>query len=140
LSGEEVTMSRSSMECAAAVRFATALHVLFAAVVTPLSAATNAPLFALNGWQFHEYNIPKLEEAVRKAPSYGVNFLIFSHGFFWSTEGFLASIDDLDPQHPPAYPNDLQHGDDFMLRRGWQSDLRHISDLATERIASRDAA
>jgi hypothetical protein len=47
----------------------------------------------MNGWQFHEYNMPKLEEAVRRAPEYGVNFLIFSHGWFWSTEGFLASCD-----------------------------------------------
>src|SRR4051794_21595775 len=83
------------------------------------AASTNAPLFALNGWQFHEYNVPKLEEAVRKAPEYGVNFLIFSHGFFWSPEGFLASTDDVDPQHPPAYLKELQLGDDFTIRRGW---------------------
>src|ERR1043166_3856046 len=91
-----------------------------------ISAATNTSPFTLNGWQFHEYNVPKLEEAVRKAPEYGVNFFIFSHGFFWSTEGFLASTDDLDPKNPPARLQELQLGDDFALRRGWQSDLRHI--------------
>ncbi|HZS06289.1 MAG TPA: hypothetical protein VFD58_15715 [Blastocatellia bacterium] len=35
--------------------------------------------FTMNGWQFHECNVPKLAEAVRKAPEYGVNFFIFSH-------------------------------------------------------------
>ncbi|MDQ3623836.1 MAG: hypothetical protein M3463_15320 [Verrucomicrobiota bacterium] len=53
-------------------------------------AADTSP-FAFNGWQFHDYNMPKLEEAVRRAPEYGVNFLIFSHEFFRSPEGFLAS-------------------------------------------------
>src|SRR3954468_23785533 len=51
--------------------------------------------FSMNGWQFHEYNVPKLEEAVEKAPGYGVNFFIFSHGWFRSVEGFLASTDEL---------------------------------------------
>src|ERR1044072_1361369 len=87
----------------------------------PRAVAAEPAPFQLNGWQFHDYNMPKLEEAVRRAPEYGVNFLIFSHGFFWSTEGFLASSDDLDVKHPPAYLNDLQPGDDFMLRRGMKS-------------------
>ncbi len=86
--------------------------------------------FSLIGWQFHEYNIPKLEEAVRKAPQYGVNFFIFSHEFFWSTEGFLASDDSIDPKHPPAYLNDIKLGDETKFIRGWQKDLRHIGDLA----------
>jgi len=92
--------------------------------------------FALNGWQFHDYNIPKLEEAVRRAPEYGVNFLIFSHEFFRSTEGFLASADDLDPQNPPAYLQDLKLGGAFKLHRGWHGDMRKIAALATERKIS----
>ena len=47
--------------------------------------------FAMNGWQFHERNVPKLAEAVRKAPEYGVNFFIFSHEFFDHVEEFLNS-------------------------------------------------
>ncbi|MGH7957315.1 MAG: hypothetical protein ACREH8_09905 [Opitutaceae bacterium] len=95
-------------------------------------AADTTP-FALNGWQFHDYNIPKLEEAVLRAPEYGVNFLIFSHEFFRSTEGFLASADDLDPQNPPAYLQDLKLGGAFQLHRGWHGDMRKIAALATER-------
>jgi hypothetical protein len=33
--------------------------------------------FIMNGWQFHERDLPKLAEAVKKAPEYGVNFFIF---------------------------------------------------------------
>src|SRR4051812_33110080 len=84
-------------------KFAAGILLFVALIIVSFStkADTNAPLFAMNGWQFHEYNIPKLEEAVRRAPEYGVNFLIFSHGFYWSPEGFLASTDDLDPTNPP---------------------------------------
>ncbi|MGH7957552.1 MAG: hypothetical protein ACREH8_11155, partial [Opitutaceae bacterium] len=95
-------------------------------------AADSSP-FALNGWQFHDYNMPKLEEAVRRAPDYGVNFFIFSHHFFWSPEAFLASSDDLDPKNPPAYLNDLKLGGEFELRKGWHGDMRKIAAMATER-------
>ena len=54
----------------------------------------------MNGWQFHEFNLPKLEDAIRRARGYGVNFLIFSHEFFRSVEGFLASDDDAQPDRP----------------------------------------
>lgn len=47
--------------------------------------------FQINGWQLHEYNIPRLEEAIKRAPSYGVNTLVFSHELFRSVEGFLNS-------------------------------------------------
>ena len=105
----------------------------------PSAAPTHAPVavqqlpkpFSMIGWQLHDYNLPKLEEAVRRAPQYGVNFLIFSHGFFWSTEGFLASDDAVDPQHLPAYLNDIKLGDETRFIRGWQKDLKHIGDLAT---------
>jgi hypothetical protein len=108
------------------------LPALVCAVLPRASAAEPTP-FQLNGWQFHDYNMPKLEEAVRRAPDYGVNFLIFSHGFFRSAEGFLASSDDLDVKNPPAYLKDLQPGEYFELHRGWQSDLRKIGALAKER-------
>ena len=119
-------------------RFMERLHLrcvlpLVALVATACAAQAAPSPFTLNGWQFHEYDMPKLEEAVRKAPEYGVNFFIFSHGFFWSPEGFLASTDDLDPRNPPAYLNELQLGDEFTLRRGWQSDMRRIGDMATGR-------
>lgn len=110
--------------------------LLFASACALLShalAADPQSPFQLNGWQFHDYNMPKLEEAVRRAPDYGVNFLIFSHGFFWSPEGFLASTDDLDVKHPPAYLADLKLGDEFELRRGWQGDMRKIAAMAKER-------
>ena len=50
--------------------------------------------FQMNGWQFHEYDLPKLEEAIHEAPDYGVNFFVFSHRLFRSVEGFLLSGDD----------------------------------------------
>gem|GEM_PF-1304871 len=94
------------------------------------AAATNASPFAMNGWQFHDYDIPKLEEAVKRAPAYGVNFFIFSHDFFRSVEGFLASTDDVAPTNPPAWVNDLHRPEYFRIIPHWQSDLRHIGDLA----------
>jgi hypothetical protein len=105
---------------------------LLASTTLSLAAATSSP-FAMNGWQFHDYNMPKLEEAVRKAPEYGVNFFIFSHGFFWSPEGFIASSDDLDPKNPPAYLNDLKLGDEFELHKGWHGDMKKIAAMAAER-------
>jgi hypothetical protein len=110
----------------------TCVLILCASWVVVAAQTAKSP-FLLNGWQFHEYNMPKLEEAVRKAPEYGVNFFIFSHGFFWSPEGFLASSDDLDPKNPPAYLKDLRLGDEFELHPGWHSDMRKIGDMATER-------
>ena len=68
---------------------------VFVCAASSLAAEPAKTPFTMNGWQFHEYSIPKLEEAVRRAPDYGVNFFIFSHGWFWSTEGFLASRKNL---------------------------------------------
>src|SRR5262245_43350033 len=96
------------------------------------SATLAASPFVMNGWQLHEYNIPRLEEAVRNAPKYNVNFLIFSHEFFRSVEGFLASTDDADPKNPPAWTKELHTPEYFRIIPGWQSDLRHIGDLATQ--------
>jgi len=94
--------------------------------------AAPAP-FSMNGWQLHEYNMPKLEEAVRRAPDYGVNFLILSHEFFRSVEGFLASTDDADPANPPAWVKDLHTPEYFRIIPGWRTDLRRIGDLATSK-------
>jgi hypothetical protein len=115
------------------------LPLLSVLLVTATGAATAmaAPSkpapgpFTMNGWQLHEYNVPKLEEAVRRAPDYGVNFLIFSHELFRSVEGFLASTDDADPANPPAYVKNLYTPEYFRILPGWQSDLRHLGDLAT---------
>ncbi len=61
--------------------------VLISALSPWLQAApASSPPFTMNGWQFHDYNLPKLEEAVQQAPSYGVNFFIFSHEWFRSVE------------------------------------------------------
>ena len=109
-------------------------HLLpFVFLAVPAAAATRpAPApFTMNGWQLHEYNMPKLEEAVKRAPDYGVNFLILSHEFFRSVEGFLASTDDVDPKNPPAYVKDLHTPEYFRIIPGWQSDLRRIGELAT---------
>ena len=63
--------------------------------VLPALAALPASLFAaspftMTGWQFHARDVPKVSEAIRKAPEYGVNFFIFSHGLFDHIEPFLA--------------------------------------------------
>lgn len=84
----------------------------------------------MNGWQLHDYNMPKLEMAVRRAPDYGVNFIILSHKFFRSVEGFLASDGSLDPAHPPANVKELHKGSHFELIPGWQADVCHIGELA----------
>lgn len=98
-------------------------------------AAKPAP-FAMNGWQFHDYNMPKLEEAIRRAPGYGVNFVIFSHDLFRSVEGFLASDDDADPNQPAPALDELRKGEYFRVIPGWKSDLRRLGALAaTHRIA-----
>jgi hypothetical protein len=112
------------------MRSVVAIFGLLAALVSqPARAATP---FTMNGWQFHEYNLPKLEEAVRRAPQYGVNFLIFSHELFRSVEGFLASDDTADPAHPTAHVRELDTGENFRIIPGWQSDLRRLGALATQ--------
>src|SRR5580700_9134891 len=79
-------------------RLVFAFILLSLSALFPAAAAdTNTSPFTMNGWQLHDYNMPKLEEAVNRAPEYGVNFLIFSHEFFRSVEGFLASTDDANP-------------------------------------------
>ena len=100
------------------------------------AAAEASPPFAMRGWQLHEYSMPRLEEAVRRAPGYGVNFLIFSHELFRSVEGFLASDDDLDPVNPPVRIKELKTGSHFELHPGWQHDIRRLGDLAAAKHLS----
>jgi hypothetical protein len=111
-----------------------AVFLFLASACVALHAAPPPPAkgqpFPLNGWQLHEYDLPKLEEAIKRAPDYGVNFFIFSHEFFRSVEGFLASTDDLNPRQPPAYLKDLYTPEYFRLIPGWQSDVRRMGDLA----------
>jgi len=45
--------------------------------------------FTMLGWQFHARNVPRVSEAIRKAPEYGVNFFIFSHALFDHVDPFL---------------------------------------------------
>jgi hypothetical protein len=113
-----------------ALALATGLLAARAPGAPPAAPPRSAP-FALNGWQFHEFNLPKLEDAVRRARGYGVNFLVFSHEFFRSVEGFLASDDDADPKNPPARVRDLKRGENFRIIPGWKTDLRRIGELAS---------
>lgn len=100
---------------------------------TPASAAPSQPGFEIVGWQFHEYDVPKVAEAIRRAPAYGVNTVIFSHELFRSVEGFLASGPALDPARPPAHLADLRAPRHFKLVPGWQADINHLGALAAER-------
>lgn len=88
--------------------------------------------FTMNGWQFHEYNIPKLEEAISKAKSYGVNFFIFSHNLFRSVEGFLVSDENLNPNQKFPHLSKLYASADNHTKPhpNWQKDLKYVASLA----------
>ena len=111
---------------------ACAVVAAWALAGTGSAVRAEAPVFAFNGWQLHDFNLPKLEEAIKRAPSYGVNFLIFSHDLFRSVEGFLASDDEADPSHPPESVSGLRRGENFRIIPGWKSDLRRLGDLAAQ--------
>ncbi len=100
--------------------------------LAPLANAADHSPFHMNGWQFHEYDITKLEEAIRKAPNYGVNFFIFSHSFFRSVEGFLLSGDDFDPERVRNLPHlaELYRSGHTKPHAGWQKNVRHVGSLA----------
>jgi len=77
-------------------------RILPTAVLALLAASSSAGAeaagggrgpFTINGWQFHERNVPKVAEAIARAPEYGVNTFIFSHGLFDHVEEFLASAE-----------------------------------------------
>jgi len=88
----------------------------------------------MNGWQLHEYDMPKLEEAIGKAPEYGVNFLIFSHDLFRSVEGFLASGDNFDSVATPQLPQltQLYSSSHTQPHAGWQKNVLRLGLLATD--------
>jgi hypothetical protein len=106
---------------------------MIAPLLLALAAAPGPAPFQMNGWQFHDYNMPKLEEAIARAPQYGVNFLVFSHELFRSVEGFLASDDDADPARPSDAVKELQRGENFRIIPGWKSDLRRLGALAAKK-------
>ncbi len=56
-----------------------------------VALSCSAQPFTINGWQFHDRDIPKLSEAIRKAPEYGVNLFIFSHSLFDHVQAFFDS-------------------------------------------------
>jgi hypothetical protein len=95
-----------------------------------LGGRAEAAPFAMNGWQFHDYNLPKLEEAIRRAPQYGVNFIIFSHELFRSVEGFLASGEGAVAGQTAAATRELATGENFRIIPGWQADLRRLGEQA----------
>ena len=86
----------------------------------------------MNGWQFHEYDLPKLAEAIHKAPDYGVNFFIFSHLLFRSVEGFLVSGDDFDDKRVRKLEHlkKLYDSSHTKPHAGWQKNLRVVASLA----------
>ena len=43
-------------------------------------AAGAGQRFGMVGCQFHNYDMPRIEEAIERAPEYGVNFVVLSHG------------------------------------------------------------
>ena len=96
-----------------------------------LNAQTN---FSMNGWQFHEYNIPKLEEAIQKAHEYGVNFFIFSHNLFRSVEGFLVSDENYDPAIKFPYLSKLYAAsyNHTKPHKNWQKDLKYLTAIAVK--------
>lgn len=104
-----------------------AVSLFFAAA---LARAADASPFTMNGWQFHEHDFAKIEQTINRAPDYGVNFFIFSHEMFRSVEGFLASTDDADPAHPPAWTKELFTPEYFRIEAGWQRKLNHAGDVA----------
>lgn len=89
----------------------------------------------MNGWQFHEYNIGKLEQAIQRAPDYGVNFFIFSHSLFRSVEGFLVSDETLDPNERFPHLSKLYAASEGHTKPHptWQRDLLHVASLAEKR-------
>jgi hypothetical protein len=97
----------------------------------------NASPFTYNVWQLHEYDMPKLEEAITIAPEYGVNSVIFSHRLFRSVEGFLNSGDNYDPDKTPQLSElrSLYGRSDSHTRphSSWWEDIRHLGRLCDER-------
>jgi hypothetical protein len=63
------------------------------AILFLASCTLSAAPFTINAWQFHSRDIAKVSEAIRKAPEYGVNTVIFSHGLFDHVEPFLNSLE-----------------------------------------------
>ena len=84
----------------------------------------------MNGWQFHDYNLPKLEEAIRRARGYGVNFLCSptSCSVRWraSWPRTTAPI----PATRPPWVKELRRGENFRIIPGWQTDVRRLGLLA----------
>ncbi|MGD8780207.1 MAG: hypothetical protein PVH88_14730 [Ignavibacteria bacterium] len=88
--------------------------------------------FTMKGWQFHDLNIPKLEEAIQLAPEYGINFFIFSHDIFRSVEGFLESGENFDTERVRSLPKlkNLYRSSYTKPYRNWQKDLKHFAELS----------
>ena len=110
-----------------------AIPVVMLCLFKTLAAENKSP-FEMNGWQFHEYDIPNLEESINRAPEYGVNFFIFSHRLFRSVEGFLVSGENFDPDKTPQLPHlaKLYSSSHTKPHAGWQEDLLHLGELADE--------
>jgi len=93
--------------------------------------------FEINGWQFHEYNIPKVKEAILKANEYGVNTIIFSHALYRHTEAFLAGDENFNEAKAMADPymsryfrtRDSNHS---KPSRFFQSDIKGLGKLCKE--------
>ena len=82
--------------------------------------------FEINAWQFHDYDMDDLREAIRRAPEYGVNTVIFSHGLFRSVQAFLDSGDT---------EATTTRSDGLLARPrvGWKRDINELGRMANER-------
>ena len=90
--------------------------------------------FTMNGWQFHSREIGKVSEAIRKAPEYGVNFVIFSHALFDHVDPFLNSPERQREILQLGALADQQHVE-------WYLWLHEFDDIpARFRVAARGAA
>ena len=108
------------------------IFTLIAIIMFNFAPAQGEPAFSMLGWQFHEYDIPKLEQAIEKAPEYGVNFFIFSHRLFRSVEGFLVSNEELNPDVNIPHLSKLYRASDNHTKphREWQKNLLYLASLA----------
>lgn len=110
---------------------------LLVALTSTLIPAQEQVNFEINGWQIHEYNIPKVEEAILNAHEYGVNTIIFSHALYRHTEAFLAGDENFNEVKAMADPymsryfrtRDSNHS---KPSRFFQSDIKGLGKLCKE--------
>ena len=116
------------------------LKIVLAILITIFLSGNNnlhASDFTFNTWQLHKYDMPKLREAIERAPDYGVNSVIFSHRLFRSVEGFIHSGNNYDPEKTPELPvlQELYERSAGHTRPNpdWWDDIRELGQMCDER-------